>query len=511
MPLIIVTGGTTGAADGTLVSSGNPITFTGLATAVDAHVRCDPGYWSDDQDFTVPAELEISFDGGATWFDSGDNPITGTTGLGLGGTDIEDVNYPIKVRQSTLAGSTAGTFTTDGTYTAIAALGPVTGLTGTRSSSGTSVDLSWTALADCTYYKIERATAADFSTGLTTLTSTATATTYSDTGRTAGTTYYYRILGIGTDRYSDSTTYATYAAYPQGATGFSFAGGSDPLHAIEGPDGNIWVSLSTSYKIARVTPTGTVDEFAVPSSGTYPNYWASLAGNLWYTCYNGKIVKVSTFSGTPTQTAYSTGFTNPTGICAGPDGNLWVTDGRYFRKVNPADGSVTASYDAGVGHDLRQIVSDGTYLFASDRHSTPKIARCATDGTIATTNTTDAGSGPLGLCWDSASSRLYLVAQDLGKIYKITGGSTQTFEAAYTVHASSQIGFVTVGPDGRIYTAGYNSSYKNIYSMPSGGGSFTTEAALTAGGGVGGLCSHSNDSVWVCEYVAAQKIQRYVK
>ena len=177
MALIIVTGGTTGAADGTLVSSGNKITFTALNTPVSAHMRSDSGYYSPDQTVTLPAEVSISFNGGA-YVTSGTNPNSV-------GADIEDINYPISLKQTTAATGAASTFDTTGTYSTITALADVTGLLGTRSSSGTSVDLSWTAVSNRTYYQIQRDTASDFSTA-STLTSTATATTYSDTGRTAG-------------------------------------------------------------------------------------------------------------------------------------------------------------------------------------------------------------------------------------------------------------------------------------------------------------------------------------
>ncbi len=200
MALKIVTGGTTGAADGTLVSSGNPLVIAALNTAIDAHIRCDDGYWSNDQSFDVPAELEVSFNGGSTWYDNADEPITAP--------EIYAVNVPIKIRQTTAAASSSGSFTTDGTYTAITALGQVTGGSVTRTST-TQSDLSWSALSNRTYYKIERATDSGFTANLTTLSSTATATTYSDTTCAADTTYYYRVRGLGTGRYSDGTVSAT--------------------------------------------------------------------------------------------------------------------------------------------------------------------------------------------------------------------------------------------------------------------------------------------------------------
>lgn len=199
MALVIVTGGTTGLANGTAVSSGTglaPIVFSALSpTTVAAHMRSDANFYTADQTVTLPAQLEISFNGGTNWYGSGTNPNSV-------GADVEDVNFPILLRQITGASVAASTFSTDGTYNAITALAQVTGLTATR-TTGANVDLSWGAVTNRTYYKIERATNSGFTTGLTTLSSTATATTYSDATVAAGTVYYYRVSALGTGRYSD--------------------------------------------------------------------------------------------------------------------------------------------------------------------------------------------------------------------------------------------------------------------------------------------------------------------
>ena len=195
MALKIVTGGSTGAADGTLVSSGNPLVIAALNTAINAHIRCDDGYWSNDQDFDLPAELEVSFDGGSTWYDNADEPITAP--------EIYAVNYPIKIRQTVAASSASGSFVTDGTYTAIAALSTPT-LTATV--IGTSqIDLSWTNVANedaSPGYTIERSLDGSSWSPLTT--KAQNVTTHSDTGLSAGTHYYYRVKAEGSGRYSDS-------------------------------------------------------------------------------------------------------------------------------------------------------------------------------------------------------------------------------------------------------------------------------------------------------------------
>ena len=196
MALKIVTGGTTGAADGTLVSSGNPLVIVALNTAVNAHIRCDDGYWSSDQHFDVPAELEVSFDGGSTWYDNADEPITAP--------EIYAVNVPIKIRQTVAAGSASGSFVTDGTYTAIAALSTPT-LTATVISD-TQIDLSWTNVSNedaSPGYTIERSPNGSSSWSALT-TKAQNVTTHSDTGLTASTRYYYRVKAEGSGRYSDS-------------------------------------------------------------------------------------------------------------------------------------------------------------------------------------------------------------------------------------------------------------------------------------------------------------------
>lgn len=507
--LKIVTGGTTGAADGTLVSSAggtDPIPFVDVSPAyVTAHMRCTDDFYSADQVFTLPSSLEVSFDGGSTWHGSSENPISAP--------EVADLNVAFRLRQLAPAVSAPATFDTFGSYTAVSALADVTNFWATRSASGTQVDLQWSAVTNRTYYQIQRATDAAFTANLTTLTSTLTATTYSDTGRTAGTTYYYRIKAIGTGHYGDSPDWVTFAAYPQGVTFFSFSAvDAQPFQAVEGPDGNMWVTLNGAgtNKIARVTPTGTIDEFSPPAGVSALRDICVVGSNIWYAAASGHVVKISTFSGTPTQTAYS--ITAAYGCCAGPDGNLYVTDAsNNVRKVNPADGSTTATYTQSGGSSFRFICTDGTDLFLTDFNypSTGALVKMTTSGTFTRYAMPDSASDPVGICWDSASSRLYIAGQGTGKIYKVTTGGSFT---SYTVNASSQITDVAVGPDGRIYTDGYNASFKNIYSIPSGGGTVTSDGALSAGTGTWGVAVHKTDSLWVCEYGATiGKIARYVR
>lgn len=218
MSLKIVLGGTTGAADGTLVDSGHPIVFTALDTPVDAHIRADDDTYAAPAQFVAattagPAvgkgDVQISVDGGSTWKSWSDNPYSLATGVGAG-PDLGDFNFPIKLRQHAAAppGDTSGSFDTDGTLASATALADVTSFTVTPGHTQNA--LSWAAVTNRTAYRIDRATDSGFTTGVALdISPGQTGTSFTDTGRTGGTTYYYRIKAVGTYRYKDSANYAT--------------------------------------------------------------------------------------------------------------------------------------------------------------------------------------------------------------------------------------------------------------------------------------------------------------
>ena len=84
------------------------------------------------------------------------------------------------------------------------------GLTATAVSSS-QINLSWTDNSNNeTGFKIDQATSSDFSTGLTTVTVGANATTYSATGLSSSTTYYYRVRA--TNAIGDSANTSTASA-----------------------------------------------------------------------------------------------------------------------------------------------------------------------------------------------------------------------------------------------------------------------------------------------------------
>jgi streptogramin lyase len=102
--------------------------------------------------------------------------------------------------------------------------------------------------------------------------------------------------------------------------------GGDPKSITLGPDGNLWFVEQGANVIGRITPAGTISQFAALTS---PTSIAPVAdGNLWFT---------STQSFFPTVTPCALGRVTPAGvvtafyhfcgnaITGGPDGNVWFT------------------------------------------------------------------------------------------------------------------------------------------------------------------------------------------
>jgi streptogramin lyase len=110
-----------------------------------------------------------------------------------------------------------------------------------------------------------------------------------------------------------------------------------PRGITAGPDGNLWFTEEAGNQIGRITPSGSITEFPLPtkcglSGGCEP--WSITTGpdgNLWFTELDGNRVGRITPTGSITEfrlvgtCGYPTGC-GPAGITSGPDGNLWFTE-----------------------------------------------------------------------------------------------------------------------------------------------------------------------------------------
>ena len=164
---------------------------------------------------------------------------------------------------------------------------------------------------------------------------------------------------------------------------FQLSSGWGALDIIAGPDRNLWFTAEGN-SIGRIGTDGAATNFPIPTAQSQPSGIAAGSdGNLWFTERDGNRIGRITTSGVITEFPIPTGSSEPTGITAGPDGNLWfvewrgqkigriTTTGVISEFVVPTPGSRPLDICAGV---------DGNLWFTE--FDAKKIGRITTDGVI---------------------------------------------------------------------------------------------------------------------------------
>src|SRR5438105_4777991 len=103
--------------------------------------------------------------------------------------------------------------------------------------------------------------------------------------------------------------------------------GLGPMAIALGPDGNMWFTEEAGNAIGRITPSGTITEFPIPTANSSPRgIAAGPDGNLWFTEFDSGVIGRITTTGTITEFPIPNSGANPWGIAAGPDGRLWFAE-----------------------------------------------------------------------------------------------------------------------------------------------------------------------------------------
>src|SRR5262249_49408386 len=83
---------------------------------------------------------------------------------------------------------------------------------------------------------------------------------------------------------------------------------SGPTEVTAGPDGNLWFTEFNANQIGRITPTGTITEFPLPTANSGP--WGITAGpdgNLWFAEFYGNQIARITPTRPITELSYPPG------------------------------------------------------------------------------------------------------------------------------------------------------------------------------------------------------------
>ena len=174
------------------------------------------------QTYTVQRSLDSTFATGVT-------STTGLTTTSLAVTGLTaNTTYYFRVVAVTPSGNVNSASVTQTTLAMPVAPTAPTAPT-TASVTATTLALNWSAAADATTYTVQRATNAGFTTGLTSVATGVTGTSYAVTGLTANTTYYFRVNAVnaaGTTNGAASAAQLTAPATPGTITAVRGASGS---------------------------------------------------------------------------------------------------------------------------------------------------------------------------------------------------------------------------------------------------------------------------------------------
>ena len=294
------------------------------------------------------------------------------------------------------------------------------------------------------------------------------------------------------------------AAHAQnlGFAEFSLSSGYDrPLSIVTGPDHNLWFTELTGPNIGTITPSGTVTEYPLPSSGSLNSggITAGPDGNLWFTDLNTNTMGKITTAGAITEyAALSTANAYPESITAGPDGNLWFTEANANFVGKVTTGGTISEYAITANAGSQQIAAgpDGNVWFAEQ--SLDKIARVTASGTV-TEFQLSTGAQPAGVV-AGPDGNLWVAEQGTGNIDKVStsSGTAGTVLAQYPLLTSSaQPQNLTIGPDNNIWFTEYGGD--SIGSITTAG-VVNEYATGNSGGSPFGITSGPDGNIWYTEY-----------
>ncbi len=231
---------------------------------------------------------------------------------------------------------------------------------------------------------------------------------------------------------------------------------SEPWGIATGPDGNLWFIERVANQIGRLTPAGTLTEFAIPTANSNSDeITAGPDGNLWFTEGNGNKIGRITTAGIVTEFTIPTNSSVPLGITAGPDGNLWFTElgADKIGRITPT-GTITEFAIPTVGAAPEGITAgpDGNLWFTED--SGDKIGRITITGTVTEFAIPTAGSNPAAIT-SGPDNNLWFTEAAGDKIGRITTTGTITEFNVPTPSAGPQ--GITRGPDGKLWFTEFSS------------------------------------------------------
>ena len=290
-----------------------------------------------------------------------------------------------------------------------------------------------------------------------------------------------------------------------GFTEFPLTSGYDrPQGIVAGPDGNLWFSETTGPNIGKITPSGTITEYPVPSNGSFvqtPWITGGPDGNLWFSDWGNNAIGKSTTAGSVTEYPIPTSGAGPYVIVTGSDGNLWFVEYNADKVGRITTSGTITEFPIASGSGAQVIAAgpDGNVWVTET--SLNEIAQITPSGTV-TQFPTGSGSGPFGIA-AGPDGNIWFIENGTSNVAKMsTSGALLAEYPILTSNANLQD--LTVGPDGKLWFAEYGGNA--IGSITTGG--TVTEYSTGFSSGPLGITSGPDGNMWYTGY-AGPSIGRF--
>lgn len=232
-------------------------------------------------------------------------------------------------------------------------------------------------------------------------------------------------------------------------TEFALPSGSSPWGITPGPDGNLWFTERGTSRIGRITPAGDVIEYTIPTANSGPaRITAGPDGSLWFTEFNGGKIGRITTAGDITEFPIPTVASRAFGIACGSDGNLWFTESGSNRIGSITTAGVITEFTIPTpGSEPADITSgpDGNLWFAEN--AAGKIGRISPSGGIAEFPMVTANSTAFGITAHTDGNLWFTGGS--GGVARITPSGYITELPALAPNSGPHS--ITSGPDGNLW------------------------------------------------------------
>jgi len=159
---------------------------------------------------------------------------------------------------------------------------------------------------------------------------------------------------------------------------------SNPYYIATGSDKNVWFTELLNPRIGKITQSGVITEYAIPSGTSGIDIAAGASGTLWFSEQNGSIGKINTTTGHITEFPVAPGVANG-GIAKGPDGNMWFTDSatNSIGKMTPTGTVSEYPLQSGAQPDDIAAGPDGNLWFVGqDINGRNEVGKITTAGVV---------------------------------------------------------------------------------------------------------------------------------